>query len=195
MYRIVILGSGRGSNARAILEASAAGKLGLAEVIGIFSDQPDAGILKLGPEFEVPAIYLNPGPYKTRFSEDAEQHWVETIKALDPQLVVLAGFMRVIKKPFLDAFPRQIINLHPSLLPKYPGLNSIRRAFEAGEKETGCTVHWVVEEVDAGEIIASRTVPIEPNDTLESLEEKVHAAEHQLLPQVIRDLSEKYFKS
>ncbi len=176
------------------MEASVTGNLGLAEVVGIFSDQPDAGILQLGPEFEVPAIYLSPGPYKTRFSEDAEGHWVDTIKALGPQLVVLAGFMRVIKKPFLEAFPGKIINLHPSLLPNYPGLNSIRRAYEAGEKETGCTVHWVVEAVDAGQMIASRTVPIETEDTLESLENKVHAAEHQLLPQVIRDLSVDYFK-
>lgn len=190
MFRIVILGSGRGSNAGAILKAQQSGNLGLAQVAGIFSDRPDAGILDLGPRYDVPAFHLDPGKYKTKLSPEAEAHWVDTIKPLCPDLIVLAGFMRVIKDTFLDAFEGQIINLHPSLLPKHPGLHSIQRAFEAGDEETGCTVHWVNSVLDGGQIIAQERVPILPGDTLETLEERVHEAEHHLLPTVIARLAE-----
>jgi len=191
MFRIVILGSGRGSNAEAILQAQKEGRLGLAQVAGIFSDQPHAGILDLGPRFDVPAFFLDPGKFKTRLSPEAEQHWVDTIEALQVDLVVLAGFMRVIKAPFLQAFADRIINLHPSLLPDYPGLQSIQRALKAGEHETGCTVHWVNATIDGGQIIEQARVPIKPGDTLEELEARVHAAEHKLLPSVIVRLAEK----
>lgn len=191
MYRTVILGSGRGSNAEAILEAQDNGALGAARVVGIFSDQGQAPILELGPRYDIPAIYLNPGPYKTRFSADAERHWARTIDSLFPDLLVLAGFMRVLKAPLLEAFAGRIINLHPSLLPDFPGLHSIQRAFEAGVPETGCTVHWVDASVDGGEIIEQARVPVTADDTLESLEARVHRAEHELLPRVIRGLAEK----
>lgn len=191
MYRVVILGSGRGSNAEAILEAQDAGRLGPARVIGIFSDQPHARILRLGPQFDTPSFFLEPGPYKTKFSPEAEAHWAETIDGLSPDLIVLAGFMRVLKAPLLEPFAHRIINLHPSLLPAFPGLHSIRQAHEAGVPETGCTVHWVNAEVDGGAIIEQAKVPIFPGETLEALEERVHEAEHALLPRVIRRLSEK----
>ncbi|MEM8549378.1 MAG: phosphoribosylglycinamide formyltransferase [Verrucomicrobiota bacterium] len=195
MFRVVILGSGRGSNAEAILQAEAAGKLGLARVMGIFCDQPDAGILKLGQHFDVSAFYLHPGKYRTKLEGDAEAHWIETIQALRPDLIVLAGFMRVIKPAFIRAFDERIINLHPSLLPKYPGLKSIQRALEAGDEQTGCTVHWVTEEIDAGEIIGQATVTIDPDESLENLESKVHTAEHELLPQVIKQLADHWLSA
>lgn len=188
-YRVVILGSGRGSNARAILEAQAANRLGEAQVVGILSDQADAGILEHGRAFGVPSRYLSAAPYRTKLDGEAEHQYIEQIQSWKPDLVVLAGFMRVLKHPFLSAFAGKIINLHPSLLPKYPGLESIRRALEAGEAETGCTVHWVNEEVDGGDIIDQRQVSIESGDNQSDLAERVHAAEHQLLPQVIADLS------
>lgn len=188
MIRAVILGSGRGSNAKALLEAHGNGDLGLAEIVGIFSDQPHAGILQLGPRYDISAFYLNPGTYRTKFTAEVEQHWVETISALVPDLIILAGFMRVLKAPFLEAFPR-IINLHPSLLPKYPGLHSIRRALDAEDAETGCTVHWVSAEVDAGDIIDQMRVPIHEDDALETLTERVHDAEHQLLPAVVKKVA------
>lgn len=194
MIRVVILGSGRGSNARAILEAQMRGELGLAEVVGLFSDKPHAPILKLGPRYDVSSFYLNPGPFRTKLNGDAELHWIETIAALVPDLVVLAGFMRVLKEPFLERY-RRTINLHPSLLPRYPGLNAIERALEAGETETGCTVHWVVPEVDAGSIIDQRKVPIDPHDSLESLEARVHEAEHELLPSVVKRLAREIYVS
>src|SRR5471032_142704 len=188
--RVVIIGSGRGSNAEAILLAQSAGRLGRARVVQIFSDQPEAGILALGPRFGVPARFVDPAPFKTKLEGEGEARWVAAIRACEPGLVVLAGFMRVLKPGFLDAFAGKIINLHPSLLPSFPGLDGIGQAFRAGVKVTGCTVHYVTLEVDAGKIIEQAQVPIEPGDTLETLAAKVHAAEHALLPAVIARLSE-----
>lgn len=188
--RIVILGSGRGSNAEAILQAKKAGQLGRAEVVQIFSDKPDAGILALGPRFGVPANFLDPAPYKTKLDGDGEQHYIAAILSCQPDLIVLAGFMRVLKLPFLMKFEGKIINLHPSLLPSFPGLDGIGQAFRRGVKLTGCTVHYVTAEVDGGPIIDQEAVRIEEKDTLETLAAKVHAAEHALLPKVIARLSE-----
>lgn len=187
--RIVILGSGRGSNAEAILQAQRAGKLGRGEVVQIFSDKPDAGILSLGPRFGVPANFLDAAPFKTKLDGDAEQHYIAAILACRPDLIVLAGFMRVLKMPFISKFERQIINLHPSLLPSFPGLDGIGQAFRRGVKITGCTVHQVTLDVDGGPIIDQAAVRIEEADTLESLAAKIHAAEHALLPAVIARLS------
>jgi phosphoribosylglycinamide formyltransferase-1 len=188
--RIVILGSGRGSNAEAILKAQQAGKLGRAKVVQIFSDKPDAGILALGPRFGVPANFLDAAPYKTKLDGDGEQHYIAAILSCQPDLIVLAGFMRVLKMPFLTKFEGKIINLHPSLLPSFPGLDGIGQAFQRGVKITGCTVHSVTLDVDGGPIIDQAPVRIEASDTLESLAAKVHAAEHTLLPAVIARLSE-----
>lgn len=188
--RVVILGSGRGSNAEAILLAKQAGKLGRAEVVQIFADKPDAGILALGERFGVPAAFLDAAPYKTKLDGAAEQHYIAAISSCQPDLLVLAGFMRVIKPAFLNAFAGKIINLHPSLLPSFPGLDGIGQAWSRGVKVTGCTVHYVTAEVDGGPIIDQAVVRIESSDTLESLAQKVHAAEHALLPAVIARLSE-----
>jgi phosphoribosylglycinamide formyltransferase-1 len=187
--RIVILGSGRGSNAEAILEAQQNGRLGRARVVQIFSDRPDAGILALGPRFGVPAAFLDAAPYKTKLDGDAEQHYIAAIIACQPDLIVLAGFMRVLKMPFLSKFEGKIINLHPSLLPSFPGLDGIGQAYRRGVKITGCTVHSVTLDVDGGPIIDQAAVRVEENDTLETLTAKVHAAEHALLPAVIARLS------
>lgn len=194
MIQIVILGSGKGSNAEAILKAQEAGQLGFARVAGIISDKPDAPILQLGPRYEVPAFHLSPGPYKTKFDDESAKHYAETTRQLGPHLVVLAGFMRILPASFITTFPKRIINLHPSLLPEFPGLHSIQKALNAHVKETGCTVHWVDETVDGGDIIAQSKVSIENSDTLASLEKKVHEAEHALLPKVINDLSNKILR-
>ena len=188
-YPIVILGSGRGTNAEALLKAEANKQLGHAKIAAIISDQEDAGILKLGQKFTVPAIYIDPGQKGPRLSMQAEQNYIERINAFSPKLIVLAGFMRIIDRPFIDAFDSNIINLHPSLLPSFPGLNGIGQAFEHGVKVTGCTVHWVTPELDAGPIIDQKTVQVEAKDTLELLEKKVHIVEHQLLPDVVARLS------
>jgi len=187
--RVVILGSGRGSNAEAVLLAQQAGRLGRARVVQIFSDQPAAGILALGPRFGVPATFLDPAPFKTKLEGEGEARYIAAIRACEPGLVVLAGFMRVIKPAFLAAFAGRIINLHPSLLPSFPGLDGIGQAWRRGVKITGCTVHQVTAEVDGGPILDQAAVRVEPSDTPDTLAAKVHAAEHALLPAVIARLS------
>jgi phosphoribosylglycinamide formyltransferase-1 len=187
--RVVILGSGKGSNAAAVLAAQQEGRLGRARVVHLFADRPDAGMLALGPRFGVPASYVDPAPFRTKLEGAGEERFIAAVRAAAPDLVVLAGFMRVLKAGFLGAFAGRIINLHPSLLPAFPGLDGIGQALRAGVAETGCTVHRVNAEVDGGEILAQARVPVEPGETLESLTAKVHAAEHRLLPAVIARLS------
>ena len=187
--RVVILGSGRGSNAEAILQAQQEGRLGGARVVQIFSDRPEARILELGARFGVPARFLDPGPFKTKFDETGETRYLEALQACQPGLIVLAGFMRILKPRFIGAFPQTIINLHPSLLPSFPGLDAIGQAWRRGVKLTGCTVHFVTVEVDGGPVVDQLPVRIEPEDTLATLEARMHAAEHALLPAVIARLS------
>lgn len=187
--RVAILGSGKGSNAAAVLAAERAGRLGRAQVVHLFTDRTDSGLLALGSRFGVPASYIDPAPFRTKLEGPGEARFVAAVRASEPELIVLAGFMRVLKGFFLGAFAGRIINLHPSLLPAFPGLDGIGQAFRAGVQETGCTVHCVTPEVDAGRILGQLRVPIEVGDTLESLTAKVHAAEHRLLPEVIARLS------
>jgi phosphoribosylglycinamide formyltransferase 1 len=187
--RVVILGSGHGSNAQAVLTEQQAGRLGSARVVQILSDKPEAGILALGPRFGVPAQFVDPAPFKTKLEGEGEARFIAAVNASAPDLVVLAGFMRVLKNGFLSAFDGKIINLHPSLLPAFPGLDGIGQALRAGVVETGCTVHFVTLEVDAGKIIEQARVPVTASDSRETLAAKVHAAEHSLLPSVIARLS------
>jgi phosphoribosylglycinamide formyltransferase-1 len=188
--RVAILGSGRGSNAEALLRAQAEGRLGKARVIGIWSDQPAAGILALGSRHGVPATHLDPGPFRTKFSPEREAAWAEALKAAGAELVVLAGFMRVVKEPLLAAFPRRIINLHPTLLPAFPGLDGIGQTWRSGASEGGCTVHWVTAEIDAGGHLGQARVARRPDDTLETFAARIHEAEHRLLPEVVARLAE-----
>jgi phosphoribosylglycinamide formyltransferase-1 len=179
-----ILGSGKGSNCRAILEQIRAGNLN-AEVRLVVSDVPEAGILDIARAFEVPNAYLPPGKYRTKLEPQVEQDLVKMLRDAGVNLVVLAGFMRVLKEPMLDAFPRRIINIHPSLLPKFPGIEAWKQALAAGEKTTGCTVHYVESGIDTGEIVAQRKVPISPGDTPATLHERIQLAEYALYPSVI----------
>ena len=187
--RIVILGSGEGTNAVAIMKAAVDQQLGDAEIVGVFSDIKEAMILEHAKSFNFSSNYLDPGNQKTIISITEEDRWIHSIQELNPDLIVLAGFMRILKPKFLSEFQNKIINLHPSLLPSFPGLNSIERAFNKKVKITGCTVHWVNEEIDGGEIIAQAPVRIMNGDVLELVKQKVNAAEHMLLPWVIRDLA------
>ena len=179
-----ILGSGKGSNCRAILEQIRAGNLN-AEVRLAVSDVPETGILDIARAFEVPNAYLPPGKYRTKLEPRVEQDLVKMLRDAGVNLVVLAGFMRVLKAPMLDAFPRRIINIHPSLLPKFPGIEAWKQALAAGEKTTGCTVHYVESGIDTGEIIEQREVPISPSDTPATLHERIQLAEYALYPSVI----------
>jgi phosphoribosylglycinamide formyltransferase 1 len=190
--RVVILGSGRGSNAEAILMAQQSGNLGTAEVVHIFSDRADAKILELGNRFGVPSTYVDPSPYKTKLEGPAEERMIDSLNRTNADLVVLAGFMRVLKLGLLTAFSGKIINLHPSLLPSFPGLDAISQAWRRGVKITGCTVHCVTGDVDGGPILDQTAVRVESADTVETLAAKVHAAEHELLPRVIAQLSHEF---
>lgn len=179
-----ILGSGKGSNCRAILEQISAGALE-AEARLVLSDVFDAGILDIAREFGVANVYLPPGKFRTRLEPTVEMELVRLLKAAGVELVVLAGFMRLLKEPMLQAYPGRIINIHPSLLPKFSGIESWKQALEAGEKVTGCSVHYVDAGIDSGEVIAQRKVPVLPGDTPASLHARIQVAERALYPEVI----------
>src|SRR5688572_25338333 len=138
---VVMSGSGRASNAEAILKAQQAGKLARGQVVQIYSAQPAPGILALAKKYDVSATCLDPTRFKTKLDAHAQQHYVAPITACEAELVVLAGFMRVLKEPFLAFFAGKIINIQPSLLPSFPRLDGIGQAFRRGVKITGCTVH------------------------------------------------------
>jgi len=182
--KLGVLGSGKGSNFKAIMERIIDGKLP-AEVRLVISDVPGAGILSYARDFQVPALFVNPGKYRTRLETEVEHDIVRLLQESGVELVVLAGFMRVLKEPMLKAFPKSIINIHPSLLPKYKGLEAWKQALEAGESVSGCTVHYVEATVDAGYILGQREVAIQPNDTPGSLHARIQEAEHDLLPEVV----------
>jgi phosphoribosylglycinamide formyltransferase 1 len=189
--RLGVLGSGKGSNFQAIMEAIKGRRLE-AEVRIVISDVENAGILELARDFEVPARFVSPGKYRSKLEPEVEQEIVRILREAGVELVVLAGFMRVLKEAMLSAFPGQIINIHPSLLPKFPGLEAWAQALKAREAITGCTVHYVDAGVDTGQILARQTVPILPNDTPERLHARIQKAEHTLLPAVIAQLAEKW---
>jgi phosphoribosylglycinamide formyltransferase 1 len=187
--KLGVLGSGKGSNFKAIMERIIDGKLP-AEVRLVISDVPDAGILSYARDFQVPALFVNPGKYRTRLETEVERDIVRLLQEAAVELVVLAGFMRVLKEPMLKAFPKSIINIHPSLLPKYKGLEAWKQALEAGEKITGCTVHYVEAAVDAGHMLGQREVAIQSDDTPDSLHARIQEAEHDLLPEVVRQIAQ-----
>lgn len=183
-FRIGVLGSGKGSNFVAIADAVAAGKIP-AEISIVLSDVADAGILTRARQRGLAAQFIPPGKFRTKLDEDAERAFVTALQSARVDLVVLAGFMRVLKGDFLRAFEGRIVNIHPSLLPSFPGLESWRQALEYGVKLAGCTVHFVDAGVDSGAIIAQQAVSVSDTDTAETLHQKIHAAEHELYPQCI----------
>ena len=179
-----MLGSGKGSNFVAIAEAISAGKIA-AEIALVLSDVPDAGILKHASGQGFPHRHIPPGKFRTKLDEDAERAYIATLREADVDLVVLAGFMRVLKGDFLRAFEGRIVNIHPSLLPSFPGLEAWKQALNHAVKVTGCTVHFVDAGVDAGAIIGQQTVPVLDNDTLETLHARIQVAERELYPRCV----------
>src|ERR1019366_1839300 len=188
VFRLGVLGSGKGSNFLAIAEACAAGTLP-AQVALVLSDVREAGILEHARERNIPARFIGPGSFRAKLDEGAERAYVEAFRGAEVDLVVLAGFMRVLKDGFLSAFAGSIINIHPSLLPSFPGLEAWKQALEHGVKVTGCTVHFVDAGVDAGPIIGQHTVPVLDDDTPESLHQRIQVAEHALYPQCVAALA------
>jgi phosphoribosylglycinamide formyltransferase-1 len=186
--RLGILGSGKGSNFGAIADAIAAGTLD-AEVRIVISDIESSGILTLARDRGLRAVHVVPGRFKTKLEPEAEAQVVQLLQEADVELVVLAGYMRMIKAPLLEAFPHRIINVHPSLLPAFPGLVAWAQAHAAGVPETGCTVHYVDAGMDSGEIIAQARVPILPGDTPATVHKRIQVEEHRLYPEVIAQLA------
>jgi phosphoribosylglycinamide formyltransferase-1 len=183
-FRLGVLGSGKGSNFVAIADACAAG-LVPAEVALVLSDVPDAGILDRARERGIPAGYLPPGRFRAKLDDEAEAAYIAALRAARVDLVVLAGFMRILKAPLLRAFPLKIVNIHPSLLPSFPGLEAWKQALDYGVKITGVTVHLVDDGIDTGPIVAQVAVPVEDNDTPETLHARIQQAEHALYPAAI----------
>lgn len=184
--RVAVLASGNGSNLQALIDKLSADQHGV-EFVRVVSDQPGARALERASAAGIPTAVITLADHPDRAARDAAIAAV--LKQDEVDLVVLAGYMAILSPEFIAAFAGQIINVHPSLLPAYPGLRSIERALKAGEAETGVTVHHVDEGVDTGAVIAQEVVPIDPGESLDELTERVHAVEHQLLPTVVRNLS------
>jgi formyltetrahydrofolate-dependent phosphoribosylglycinamide formyltransferase len=183
--RLAILGSGKGSNFEAIASAIENGRL-TAEIALAISDAVDSPVLALARARGVPAIHIEPGGAKGgRLSDAALKEIADRLRAAAVDLVILAGFMRILRGPLLEEFAGRILNIHPSLLPKYPGLAAWKQALAKGDTESGCTIHLVDAGVDTGRILAQERVPILPGDTPESLHERIQEREHELYPRVI----------
>ncbi len=188
-FHLGVLGSGKGSNLVAITEACAAGIIPAAIAL-VLSDVADAGILTQSRERGLPAEFIPPGKFRTKLDEEAERAFIDRLVAAEVDLVVLAGFMRILKGEFLRVFSQRVVNVHPSLLPAFPGLEAWKQALDYGVKVTGCTVHLVDQGIDSGPIIAQEAVPVLPDDTPASLHERIQQAERRLYPRVVGALAE-----
>jgi phosphoribosylglycinamide formyltransferase 1 len=182
--RLGIIGSGKGSNFVAIANACASQKIP-AEVAIVLSDVEVSGILQHARERRIPAKFISPGKFRTKLDDSAEAAFISELQNARVDLIVLAGFMRILKGEFLRIFANRVINIHPSLLPAFPGLEAWKQALDYGVKVTGCTVHFVDQGIDTGPILAQKTVEIFPDDTAETLHARIHHAEHELYPQAI----------
>ena len=187
-FRLGLLGSGKGSNAAAIADACASGQIP-AQVAIVLSDVADAGILQQARQRGLPAVFIAPGKFRTKLDEAAEAAYIRALQEARVDLVALAGFMRILKGEFLRAFAQRVVNIHPALLPAFPGLEAWKHALEYGVKFTRATVHFVDQGVDTGTIIAQRTVPVLPGDTPATLHARIQEAERAVYPATIAALA------
>lgn len=183
--KLGVLASGKGSNLQAIIDAIERKELD-AEISCVLSDVKDAFALKRAGRHNIKAVYIPPGHYRTILTPEAEKKYIDTLKENGVDLIILAGFMRVLKKGFINTFRKKIINIHPSLLPAFPGMESWKQALEYGVKVTGVTVHFVNEGIDTGPIILQEAVPVRDNDTPETLHKRIQEKEHILFPRAIK---------
>ena len=187
-FRLGVLGSGKGSNFVAIADAIARGEAP-AQIALVMSDVENAGILQHARERGLRAEFVAPGKFRTKLDEEAERSYIAKLQEARVDLIVLAGFMRILKGDFLRAFQDRVVNIHPSLLPAFPGLEAWKQALEHGVKVTGCTVHFVDQGVDSGPIIAQETVPVLDGDTAATLHERIQQAERRVYPRAIAALA------
>ena len=189
MLKLGVLASDRGSNLEAIIQNIESGRLS-AEIRVVISDHPDAQALERARQYGIEAIYLPPGSHKTNLDPKAEEGYVTCLQEHQIELVILAGFMRILMNHFLISFQGRIMNIHPALLPSFSGLEAQKQALKYGAKYTGCTVHFVTDEIDGGPIITQAVVPVLPGDTEESLSERILKEEHRIYAEAIRLYSE-----
>ena len=189
VFKIGVLGSGKGSNLQSIIDNVAAGNIP-AKIACVISDVEDAYILERARKHGIEAIYIPPGRYKTKLDGEAEKKYVECLRERGVELVVMAGFMRMLKEDFVEAYPDRIINIHPSILPAFRGLEAWKQALDYGTKYTGCTVHFVEIGMDTGPIIMQAVVEIKDDDSPETLHQRIQVEEHKIYPEVIRLIAE-----
>ena len=187
-FRLGVLGSGKGSNFAAIADACAMGIIP-AQVAVVISDVAEAGILEKARERKLPAQFIPPGKFRTKLDDEAERAYISALQNARVDLVVLAGFMRILKGEFLRAFAQKVINIHPALLPSFPGLEAWKQALDYGVKVTGVTVHYVDQGIDTGPILAQKTVHVMAGDTPELLHARIQEAERVLYPSVVAALA------
>ena len=183
--RLGVLGSGSGSNMQSIVDAIAAGTLD-AEVKIVLADVPDAKILDRARRHGIPCQYLDCSPWRTKLEGAAEERCISLLKDAGVDTVVLAGFMRIVKRGLLAAFPNRVLNIHPALLPAFPGVHSWKQALDYGCKVAGVTVHFVDAGTDSGPIIVQKAVPVLEDDTPESLHARIQVQEHIAYPEALR---------
>lgn len=182
MKQIAVLASGQGTNLEAILEAVERGEIA-GQVVLVISDRSEAPALVRAAKRQINNLYFNPKEYGSR--EEYDQALIDELEKVQVDLVVLAGYMRLLTSKFISAFPLKIINIHPSLLPAFPGLDGVEQASDYGVKVTGCTVHFVDDGLDSGPVILQEAVPVIQHETVQTLHQRIHAAEHRLYPTAV----------
>lgn len=187
MLKLGVLASGRGSNFQAIIDAIEKGFL-QAEISLLITDNESAFAVERAKKHKIDYLYINPKEFPTK--EAFFQKIADELKKKEVELVILAGFMRIVRKPLINAFPNKIMNIHPALLPAFPGLHSQKQAVDHGVRISGCTVHFVDEGTDTGPIIIQAAVTVSPDDTEDSLSEKILKFEHEIFPEAIKLFSE-----
>ena len=185
--KLAVLGSGKGSNLVSLAKACATGALP-ADIVLVASDVADAGILERAAASGLPARFIELGKFRTKLDETAEAAYVAALRESGAEWVALAGFMRILKGNFLRAFEKKVVNIHPSLLPAFPGLEAWKQAYDYGVKATGCTVHMVDHGIDPGSILAQGVVPVLADDTAATLHQRIQQEEHSLYPRTLARL-------
>ena len=186
--KLGVLGSGKGTNLNSLARYCARAGSSM-EITVVATDVENAGILELARGYHLETVFIPPGKFRTKLDEEAEQRFIAVLQNAQVDLVVLAGFMRILKGDFLRAFADRVINIHPSLLPSFPGLEAWKQALDYGVKVTGCTVHFVDQGIDSGAIIAQQTVPVHDDDTPATLHARIQQAEWDLYPKAVEQVA------